>query len=379
MSNQSLRELYVLELRDLISAEQQQIGVLPSLIAASTAPMLRQALEAHLEQSRAQLERLSLLCRQLDADRSGVVCEGMAGLVREARERAGAGGEGDVRDAAVIAAAQRIEHYEIAAYGTARTWARLLGEHAGHRLLQQTLDEEAAMDRQLTELALGGINQGAEEGAGDRIERWARLRFLQVNDLDPASVDLTGVRVEGRESADLGTLDGLIVEGATGRPLYYVVDSGGWFIGRRYLVPVGRGRFEATDKRLVLDLDRDAAERYPEFNPASFLAMTDEDVSRYERRALGIFAPSVQPQASYWGIYQRLPDYQKPAWLARDPWAGAERAGGSVTAHDVAADADASALAPDGTTAPGSDALTHEEDARGRDPRLNKQGEEISQ
>lgn len=402
MPVQSLRELYVAELRDLFSAEQQVLDLLPSLVSAATAPMLRQSFETHLEQTRAQRERLTLILRQLDESPQGHLCEGMAGLVREAQERLRDDAPGDVRDAGLIALAQRIEHYEIAGYGTARTWARLLGEYAAQRLLQQTLDEEAYADRQLTELALSGINQGAgEDERSSRLERWARLRFLDVSDLHSdlhgAGAQYGNVAVRGRHDAELGVLDGFIVEGSTGRPLYYVVDSGGWFLGRRYLVPVGRGSLDAAANVLNVDLDREGAARYPEFNPASFLAMTDEDVRRYERRVLSMIAPDAEHELSYWELYERLPDYQKPAWLAQDPWSGAERAEGAqprdLAADDVrdrgevpaAPDARGHEILPSvGRGGPGSVSPSAEprpteadleasEDARVRDPRLNQQ------
>ena len=159
----SLRDLYIEELQDLYSAEQQIIDALPQLASAATSPDLERAFAEHLEQTTVHRERLDLILKSLNVQPGGHHCEGMAGLIKEGRERLRQDSPSDVKDAALISAAQRVEHYEIAGYGTARTYARLLGDWEGERLLQQTLDEEGATDHRLTDLATSGINQDARE------------------------------------------------------------------------------------------------------------------------------------------------------------------------------------------------------------------------
>jgi ferritin-like metal-binding protein YciE len=312
----SLRDLYIEELQDLYSAEGQIIDALPQMSAAATTPDLKRAFDEHLEQTRVRRERLELIFKALGKRPGDQPCAGMEGLLNEGRKRLREDGPDDVKDAALIAAAQRVEHYEIAGYGTARTYARLLGDAKSEQLLQQTLDEEGAADHRLTDLAMSGINQAAEsrEGARD-VRQWSRLRYLDVDDLDDSAFNYRELTIRNRSNEDLGALDGFIVENATGRPLYYVVDSGGWFVGRRYLIPVGQVSFEATRKALVVDLDRDTIKRYPEFSTAAFMAMSDDEVRRYERRVLHTIRPAATTSTVYWEAYERLPEYTQPDWL----------------------------------------------------------------
>ena len=312
----SLRDLYIDELQDLYSAEGQIIDALPQMSAAASSPNLKRALDEHLEQTAVQRERLELVFKALGVQPGGRRCAGMEGLITEGRERLRQDGPGDVKDAALIAAAQRVEHYEMAVYGTARTYAQLLGDSDSERLLQQTLDEEGAADHRLTDLAMSGINQAAEsrEDARD-VRPWSRLRYLDVDDLDDSAFNYRELSIRNRSNEDLGALDGFIVENATGRPLYYVVDSGGWFVGRRYLVPVGQVSFEAMRKALVVDLDRATIKRYPEFSTAAFMAMSDDEVRRYERRVLHTISPAATTSTLYWEAYERLPEYIQPDWL----------------------------------------------------------------
>ena len=312
----SLRDLYIEELQDLYSAEQQILDALPQLSAAVTSPDLRRAFEEHLAQTTGQRERLQLIFKGLNVQAGGHHCAGMEGLIREGRERLRQDSPSDVRDAALISAAQRLEHYEIAGYGTARTYARLLGDWESERLLQQTLDEEGATDHRLSDLATSGINQNAGNRVGVHDARpWSRLRYVEVDDLDDSTFNYRDLTVRNRSNEDLGSLDGFIVEAATGRPYYYVVDSGGWFMGRRYLVPVGKVNFEATRKALVLDVDRDTIQSYPEFSTNAFMAMSDDEVRRYERRVLHMINPNASASTTYWESYDRLPEYSRPDWL----------------------------------------------------------------
>lgn len=153
MKIESLRELFVEELKDLYSAEQQLVKALPKLAKAATSPELRRGFEKHLEETKAQVERLESIFEDLDESPKGKKCKAMEGLVEEGSEVIEEDMEDDVRDAALIAAAQRVEHYEIAGYGCVRTYAELLGESKAAKLLQKTLDEEGATDKALTGLA----------------------------------------------------------------------------------------------------------------------------------------------------------------------------------------------------------------------------------
>jgi len=158
MEIDSLQKLYVDELKDLYSAEKQLLQALPRMAKKSTNPQLRQSFEEHLEVTRMQVERLDKIFERLERSPRGKKCKGMEGLIEEGKEMMEEDMEPEVRDAALISAAQRIEHYEIAGYGTVRTYARLLGEEEDARLLQKTLDEEGETDKKLTMLAESSIN-----------------------------------------------------------------------------------------------------------------------------------------------------------------------------------------------------------------------------
>jgi ferritin-like metal-binding protein YciE len=153
MKLESLRELLTDELKDLYSAETQITKALPNMIKASTSPALKQAFEHHLEETKNHVTRLDQIFKQIDESPKGKTCEGMKGLLKEGEELITEDAEPEVLDAGIISAAQRVEHYEIAAYGTARTFAELLGEHQAVRLLDQTLEEEKNADAKLTQVA----------------------------------------------------------------------------------------------------------------------------------------------------------------------------------------------------------------------------------
>jgi ferritin-like metal-binding protein YciE len=157
----SLRALYLESLRDLHSAERQIAASLPRMIEAAHSKELCQALETHLRLTQEHAERLESLFHDLGESAEGHECLAMKGLVAEADRMSKMHGDPDVRDAGLITAAQRIEHYEIAGYGCSRTFARLLDYHDHAELLQATLDEEADADEILTDLAEGLINQRA--------------------------------------------------------------------------------------------------------------------------------------------------------------------------------------------------------------------------
>lgn len=149
----SLRDLYIEQLKDLHSAELQLTKSLPEMVTAATDPALKAAFEEHLEQTRVHVERLEGICRQLDVSPKGHRCKAMKGLIAEGKDAIGEAADPAVRDAALIAAAQRVEHYEIAGYGCVRAYAEVLGDPATIEVLQQTLDEEGDTDHRLTEIA----------------------------------------------------------------------------------------------------------------------------------------------------------------------------------------------------------------------------------
>ena len=163
MQENSLRELYVDELKDLYSAETQMVKALPKLAKAASNPQLRHAFEEHLRQTSDQVTRLEQIFEALDEKPTGKKCLGMEGLVKEGSETIGEDYEAAVKDAALIGAAQRVEHYEIAGYGTVRAFAELLGESEHVSLLEETLAEEKAADVKLSELA-DEINSQAVQG-----------------------------------------------------------------------------------------------------------------------------------------------------------------------------------------------------------------------
>lgn len=153
------------EVKDLLHAEKQLVKALPKMAAATSNPKLRKAMEAHFEETKNHVARLEEVCEHLGIPARGQKCAAMEGLVEEAQEILDADADDDVRDAALIAAAQRVEHYEIAGYGSARTFAQELGLKPVVKLLQATLDEESKADKKLTEIAEGRVNAKAV-GAG---------------------------------------------------------------------------------------------------------------------------------------------------------------------------------------------------------------------
>ena len=161
MKLDNLRKLFVEELRDLYSAETQLVKALPKMANGASSEELRQALEDHLEQTQGQVERLEEVFEQLDETPKGKTCKAMKGLVEEGSEILEEDGEDSVIDAGIIAAAQKVEHYEMAGYGTVRAWAELLGENEAAELLQETLDQEGAANKLLNKLAQDIVNPEA--------------------------------------------------------------------------------------------------------------------------------------------------------------------------------------------------------------------------
>lgn len=161
MKLDTLKKLYVEELRDIYSAEQQLVKALPKMAKGASSDDLREAIESHLEETKGQVERLEQIFEALDESAKGKTCQAMKGLIEEGSEILDEKGEDSVLDAGIIAAAQKVEHYEIATYGTLRTWAELLNEEAAAELLQETLDEEGEADKKLNDLAEEIVNPEA--------------------------------------------------------------------------------------------------------------------------------------------------------------------------------------------------------------------------
>ena len=161
----TLHDAFIDELRDAYDGERQLTKALAKLAKTATAPPLREAFQSHLEETQGQIERLEQVFNSLDEKARGKHCEGIAGIIDEGKSIMEQDFDDDTMDACLIAAGQRAEHYEMAAYGTLVAWARAMGHTEAADLLQQILDEEKAADEKLSSLAEGGINQGAADAA----------------------------------------------------------------------------------------------------------------------------------------------------------------------------------------------------------------------
>ena len=158
MELQSLQDLFLHELRDIYSAEKQILKALPKMAKAASNPQLKTGFQEHLEQTKEHVNRLEQIFEKLGKPSRGPKCKGMEGLLEEGADMMEEEGEPEVIDAGLISAAQRVEHYEIAAYGCAKTYAKVLGDTEAGSLLDQTLQEEGATDKKLTQLAKSSIN-----------------------------------------------------------------------------------------------------------------------------------------------------------------------------------------------------------------------------
>ena len=161
MKLNTLKDLYVHELKDLYSAEKQLIKAIPKMEKAAKNKELATGFQEHLEQTKEHAQRLERLLSSLGQSTRGPKCQGMAGIVAEGAEMIEEEGDEEVKDAGLIAAAQRVEHYEMAGYGTVRTYAELVGDKEGSKLLSQTFEEEKETDQKLTKLAKSAINVNA--------------------------------------------------------------------------------------------------------------------------------------------------------------------------------------------------------------------------
>jgi len=165
MEMQSLHELYVDELKDLYSAEKQIVKALPKMVKNATNPELKEAFSNHLDETQGHVARLEKVFQMLGEKAGGKKCKGMEGLIEEAKELLDEDASDEVLDAGMISKAQHVEHYEMAGYGTVRTYAEQLGYADQAKLLQQTLDEEGKANELLTQIAESSVNLEAEEGS----------------------------------------------------------------------------------------------------------------------------------------------------------------------------------------------------------------------
>ena len=161
MKLNTLQKLYTDELRDLYNAENQLLKALPKMAKAASSEELKEAFEQHLEQTKGHVKRLEQVFEELDEKPKGKTCRAMKGLIQEGSEILEEDGETSVRDAGIIVAAQKVEHYEIAGYGSVRTFAHLLGQNKAAELLQATLDEESETNEVLNRLAESVVNPEA--------------------------------------------------------------------------------------------------------------------------------------------------------------------------------------------------------------------------
>lgn len=161
MELETLKDLYIHELKDLYSAEKQILKALPKMVKAASNADLKAGFQQHLEETKEQAVRLEKLLSSHGQTTRGPKCKGIEGVLKEGEEMIEEEADEEVRDAGLIGAAQRVEHYEMAGYGCARTYAEILGDKEGAKVLQQTLNEEGATDKKLTKLAVSTINLAA--------------------------------------------------------------------------------------------------------------------------------------------------------------------------------------------------------------------------
>lgn len=182
MELQNLQDLYIEQLQDLYNAEKQLTEALPKMAKAASNTQLKEAFQNHLQETKGHIERLENLFGKLDKSPSGKKCEGMEGLIEEGEEMVEARGNDDARDAALIASAQRVEHYEIAGYGTVVAYARTLRRSEEVNILEETLEEEKDADELLNDIALSGLNEAAARH-GDGQDRQARSEGQSYDEL----------------------------------------------------------------------------------------------------------------------------------------------------------------------------------------------------
>jgi ferritin-like metal-binding protein YciE len=283
MPTATLHELYISELQDLYDAEQQIVQALSTLAARSTDADLKKAFEQQLERSRIHVERLEWLFVEREIPKTTGRTTAIQALIADAERRVQTLDEPYVRDAALIAAAQLVAHYEIAAYGCTRTYAQLLGDAEAAELLQQTLDDEREADEELTQIAtiINGVASPEFE------EEWRpspSLRYMRVKDLDSGTQKYLTHQIRSSTGGDLGNVDGFLID-ASGRPLYLTIeDTGGLFVGRRrFVVPIDKIDLNESTHTFTIGFDKEKLHRYPTFHREAFATLTDEEIQQHAR------------------------------------------------------------------------------------------------
>jgi ferritin-like metal-binding protein YciE len=315
MAIASLKDLYLDELGDLYDAETQMIRQLPLLAEHAHAPELRDALIKHSQESRLHLERLDLIFTHWSERQKSRPCAGLAGIVQEADDRLNQVTTDDARDAAIIGVAQRIEHYEIAAYGCARTYARRLNRDDEARLLQETLDDEGRADKRLTEIAEAHINDDARSERDLITPPVHALRYVGADSVRTPSSGRAPLAIRNRDEDELGVFDGVIVAARADRPRYVVVDAGGLVAHQRYLLPIDEVSYDDRAQVLRANVPKEIAERYPRFDRDEFAAMSPADMRLFEKHLLEVFPRST---ASAAGGSHRTDS--PPEWLITGAW-----------------------------------------------------------
>jgi hypothetical protein len=186
-------------------------------------------------------------------------------------------------------------------------------------MLQQTLDEEGATDKRLTDIA-DEINRAAAEPETEATRPAARLRYVDVNDMDGERYEYRDYKIRDAAGEGIGSVDGFLVD-ASGRPYYVVVDSGGLFVGRRYIVPIGKATLDRSGRAFSIGLDKDTLKRYPEFHRDAFIAMSDDEARRYEWRVLEAIDPAAARKTPRTWDYDQFDYYRRPDW-ADEAWRG---------------------------------------------------------
>lgn len=279
----ALHDLYISELQDLYDAEQQIVKAVAVLAAQASDADLKKAFDQQLERSRMHVERLEWLFVERNHPRSTSRTTAIEALIRDADRRVHTLDDPYVRDAALIAAAQLIAHYEIAAYGCTRTYAQLLGDIEAAELLQQTLDDEREADEDLTQIATI-INGVASPDLDQEWRSSTSLRYMPAKDLERAAHDYAGHQIRNSSGAQIGNVEGFLVD-AAGRPCYVVVeDKGGLFVGRqRFAVPIDKVDLPGVPHTFTIEFDREKLHRYPPFHRDAFATMTDQEIQQYAR------------------------------------------------------------------------------------------------
>ena len=166
MKANSLREVFTDELKDIYDAEQQIVKALPDMVKAASTPELQRAFEEHLEETKGHVQRIEQIFQSIGEPAKAKKCDGLRGILKEGDAAIDLDGDAKTRDAALIAAAQRVEHYEMAVYGSLKTWAGQIGDERAAGLLEETLNEEKAADQKLTDIAVSSVNSVAAMSAG---------------------------------------------------------------------------------------------------------------------------------------------------------------------------------------------------------------------